>query len=234
MVSMLPTWDQVELWLFTLVCAGVGAYAGAYLKKKGENLATKDDFKDLKFQTMELRKATKKIESNIENRVWGEQRQWELSRDTLLVTMTALRKAHNAVNALYSAYGGDMKVKDAQWKERILDETKHCSDLLADFDEKRFAASLVCSKVVNSAVNSPAQVMRVCIIRAANGDFKKGSDLIPRLGDAVNLAIDFMRYELGVTPLSSESSEVPSLALLNRLIASSDRHKDHHDSPPQD
>ena len=222
----------IYLALTSLLSAFVGSYLAGYLKKKGEDIAIKENFNDLKVQTAELRRTTKGIEEAIDSQMWSSQRLWELRRDTLLATMIALRKAHSAVDSLYSAYGEDMKVKDTQWKDRILDETKHCSGVLADYDEKRFAASLVCSKVVSSALTSPAEVMRICIIRAANGDFKKGSDLIPRLHDKVNLAIDFMRNEIDVTPLSSESSEVPSLALLNRLRASSDRHKDRHDSPP--
>ena len=111
--------------VLSFITAGAGAYFGAYLRKKGENLATKEDFEELKTQTEKLREATKEIDTKIEKRVWNDQRRWELRRDTLLVIMTSLRRAHRAVNALYSAYGADMKIKDAQSKERILEQSKY-------------------------------------------------------------------------------------------------------------
>lgn len=198
------------------VSAGAGAFIGSYLKKKGENLATKEDLADLVIQVEAVTAATKEIEAKIDNQVWSGQRQWELKRDALLATVSALRHAHNAVQILYSAYDVDMAVKGEQWKERIPEERKRSSEALDVFNEKRFEASLVCSKIVNLALDKPAALMRRCLIYFAQGDFKKASELVPRIGDAVNLAIDFMRKELGFTPLSSESSEAPSLGLLNR------------------
>jgi hypothetical protein len=54
----MPTIGQVLFWLVTLICAAAGAYLGSYLKKKGENLATKEDI-------AELTRATKEIEAKI-------------------------------------------------------------------------------------------------------------------------------------------------------------------------
>jgi hypothetical protein len=195
--------------LYGLLFAG-GIYFKSYFTEKGKSLATKEDFRELKSQTAELRQATKEIEAKIDNQIWSGQRQWELKRDALLATVSALRQAHSAIQILYSAYDVDMKVKGEEWKERIPEERKRSSEALAIFNEKRFEASLVCSKTVNSALETPASLMRVCIIRFAQGDSKKASDLAPRINDAVKLAIDFMRKELGFTPLSSESSAAPT------------------------
>lgn len=98
---MLPTWDQVEFWLFTLVCAGVGAYAGSYLKKKGENLATHEDLDKLIKQVEATTEATKAIETKISNEVWDRQKQWELTRDGALKLMEAhaqLEDANTEIN----------------------------------------------------------------------------------------------------------------------------------------
>jgi hypothetical protein len=206
----------VIFWLLTAAISGAAAYFGAYLRKKGENLATHEDLKNLVEQMKAVTQATKEIEAKIDNQVWSGQRQWELKRDALLATVSALRHAHNAVQILYSAYDVDMSVKGEQWKEKIPEERKRSSEALAVFNEKRFEASLVCSKIVNSALDRPAALMRRCIIDFAQGDFKKASDLAPRIHDAVDLAIDFMRKELGFTPLSSESPVAPTPAQLNR------------------
>lgn len=49
----------------TLVASGVGAYIGAYLKKKGENLATHEDIDKLVTQVSAVTVATKNIEDRI-------------------------------------------------------------------------------------------------------------------------------------------------------------------------
>jgi hypothetical protein len=213
----LPTLSQMWFWAFTVICAAGGAYFGAYLKKKGGNLATKEDLG-------ELTRRTKEIETKIDNQVWSGQRQWELKRDALLAAVSALRHAHNKVGLLYSAYDVDMRVKGEEWKERIPEERKRASDALDVFNEKRFEASLVCGKIVNSALEKPASLMRVCIRRFAQGDSKKASDLAPRINDAVNLAIDFMRKELGFTPLSIEYSINPTLGLLTHTKDTPEHH----------
>ncbi len=72
-------------WAVSLVLALiVGAFLPAYFKKKGENLATKEDFSELKAQTAALAQTTKEIESKIDDQVWNRQRHWELKRDALL------------------------------------------------------------------------------------------------------------------------------------------------------
>jgi hypothetical protein len=55
--------------LLVALTSWLGSFIGSYSKKKGENLATKEDFRELKAQTAELRQATKEIESKIEDQV---------------------------------------------------------------------------------------------------------------------------------------------------------------------
>jgi hypothetical protein len=197
--------------VLSFVFAGAGAYLGSYLKKKGENLAIKEDFRELKSQTADLRKATKEIEVKIDNQVWSGQRQWELKRDALLATTSALRYAQNAFSNLYSAYDEGMRIKDDQYrKERRLEEIKQCSQALAAFNEKRFQATLVCSGKVTSALSRASSLMRLCMKDTAQEDFMKASSVIPRIGDAVDSAIDVMRNELGFMPRSNESWAAPS------------------------
>ena len=74
-----------------------GLYLKSYFSKKGENLATKEDFKELKAQTAELRQATKEIEAKIDDQVWSRQRQWEMKRDILLEATKRITEANDAV-----------------------------------------------------------------------------------------------------------------------------------------
>lgn len=68
----------------TAVIAGGGAYLGSYLKKKGENWATKEDVQELARQTRILTQAAKEIESKIADEYWNRQKRWELRRGSLL------------------------------------------------------------------------------------------------------------------------------------------------------
>ncbi len=213
----MTTYMPVIVWAAgTLISAFVGSWLAGYLRKKGEGVAAHEDISKLVDEVSAVTTATKEIEKKIDRQIWSGQRQWELKRDALLAAVSALRHAQIAVGSLYSAYDVDMKVKGKEWEERAPEERRRASEALAVFDEKRFEASLVCSKIVNSAMATPASLMRYCIKFFAQEEHKKGSDLVPRINDAVNLAIDFMRKELGFTPLSSESSVTPTLAQLNR------------------
>lgn len=62
---LLPAWSQVWFLVFPVIAVAVGAYFGAYFREKGKNLATKEDFIDLKEQTRALTQATKEIEAII-------------------------------------------------------------------------------------------------------------------------------------------------------------------------
>jgi hypothetical protein len=83
--------------LTTLTGAFVGSYLAGYLKKKGENLATYEDFKDLKEQTRQLTQTTKEIEAKIDDQVWNRQRQWEVKRDILIEFARSISDFEQAV-----------------------------------------------------------------------------------------------------------------------------------------
>lgn len=52
--------------VLTLAAAGIGAFLGAYLKKRGENLATKEDFGDLLQQIKAQTQATEEIKAEVQ------------------------------------------------------------------------------------------------------------------------------------------------------------------------
>jgi len=112
-----------SLWgipLLSFTTAGVGAYVGSYLKKRAENLATKDDFDDLKSQTAALTQTTKEIEAKIDNQVWDRQRQWELTRDGAIRLMEAqgrLEQAHRAIDRASERFAPvlDAQAAETEW-----------------------------------------------------------------------------------------------------------------------
>jgi len=59
----------------------VGAFFGAYSRKRGENLATKADFDSLLQQLRRQTEETERIKSEIARAGWIHQRRWDLKRE---------------------------------------------------------------------------------------------------------------------------------------------------------
>lgn len=89
MTTMMPTLNQFVFWLFTVLCSGIAAYMGSYLRKKAENAAIHEDIAKLVEQQRAMAEATKRIEAQISNEVWDRQKQWELTRDGAVKVMEA-------------------------------------------------------------------------------------------------------------------------------------------------
>jgi len=64
-MTVLTTNLDIGIAVTTLISAGIGAYLGAYLKKKGENLATHEDIGKLLDQVRAVTTITKEIEAKI-------------------------------------------------------------------------------------------------------------------------------------------------------------------------
>jgi hypothetical protein len=95
---------EIWFWVFTTIFAGVGAYLGSYLKKKGEILATKEDFDSLRTQTHELTVATKEIEAKVNDQVRNRQRQWEMKKELFIAAAQTVAKADATLAPTVSAY----------------------------------------------------------------------------------------------------------------------------------
>jgi hypothetical protein len=82
--------DSMATALMSLIAAGAGAYFGSYFKKKGENLATREDIEAITTKQEE-------IKDLISNRAWDRQRLWEMKHDALLGAIQAAWdcKRHN-------------------------------------------------------------------------------------------------------------------------------------------
>ena len=94
------------LWVF--ITAGAGAYLGAYLKRKGENLATKEDIG-------ELTKTTEEIKAKISDDVWDRQKQWELKRDVVFDAIRVLADLDGAINR----FGNALSLKPVNPSEEV-------------------------------------------------------------------------------------------------------------------
>jgi hypothetical protein len=140
--------------LLVALTSWLGSFIGSYSKKKGENLATKEDFRELKAQTAELRQATKEIESKIEDQVWDRQRQWELKRDAVLGVIQSLSDSEDALMCVCVFYQlltkDDSKPANEAYEKALLD----WKDKITGFESKRTLAKLMCGEEFNTALRS--------------------------------------------------------------------------------
>jgi hypothetical protein len=91
-----------------------GNYVGGYANKRGQNLATKADFDDLKAQLKETTEVTEQIKKDIEHQVWKKQQMESLRRQKLEEFLICIYAAHEQLlkelNNLYLGTTGDIDI----------------------------------------------------------------------------------------------------------------------------
>jgi hypothetical protein len=200
--------------LYGLMLAG-GIYLKSYFNKKGENLATKEDFRDLKAQTAELRQVTKEIEAKIDDQVWNRQRQWEMKRDIVVEFVKVMKEFEQATIALGIAIKS--KVAAAAQDKPSRQETVNrnlatWSPLSIKFEQYIYLATLVSSKKTIGTLFAVSKIVRdissdVLSETNPNAYATRNVELLQQL----NQLRDVLREDLGLPPIlqSSESSVAP-------------------------
>jgi hypothetical protein len=94
--AIFVNWQFYTLLFFlTLIGTIAGSFLKEYVGKKGQQLATKEDFDELKTQLKETTNITAQIQNDIEHQVWRKQQIETLRRqklEELLVNMYAARE----------------------------------------------------------------------------------------------------------------------------------------------
>jgi hypothetical protein len=154
-IGPLLTWALV-----TLIAAFIGSFLPGYLKRKGENLATREDIDMLIDQVRAVTQATKEIETSLSDRSWNRQRLWEMKRDAIAAAIQAMDAADDALMELGIAYqllksGGP--VSQELFKQEKQVEWKGAIDT---FDKKRAIVELVCTSGVHDALRAVSKAIR--------------------------------------------------------------------------
>jgi hypothetical protein len=188
--------------LIPLVFSGIGAYFGSYLKKKGENLATREDIKGVLEQVRAVTTVTKEIEAKISSEVWDKQRRWELKRDILLEAAKRLANAAEALKnldvVLRTEIAHQKREDDIVWTQLKVAENNKWFAAAALLDESRLYVSVTCETETAASLDN----YRVQAIQVA-GEISQGKidayiRLGPELMKAYTVVKDAIRKELGI------------------------------------
>ena len=188
----------MELWipLVTLLTSGIGAYFGAYLKKKGENLATHEDIDKLVQQVSAVTTTTKEIEAKISNEVWDRQKRWELKRDTLFETAKKMSRAQNGLSRVYAVHSTNKRSNN--WENdpvrltKTNDALKVLNDAADEFEGVILLLTLVCDKEVVQEARKFILFSRNLGLQISEGkpeEYEKAIEEIVAKGNAVLTAI---------------------------------------------
>lgn len=91
-------------YLTIVVVAFVGGFFGAYLKKKGESLATREEFNTLLEQTRQTTRDTETIKLNLASHNWLNQQQWQLREKHYTAILEGLFKLKISLEERASYY----------------------------------------------------------------------------------------------------------------------------------
>jgi hypothetical protein len=144
----------VVLLLLEVVIVGVGIYLAAYLKKKAQNLATREEFKELEKQTAALTRTTAQIEADIKGSLWDRQKQWELKREILFDAAKRVAQIENALGNLNSAFKTaeeHKSVPGSGWEQLLIDENDKWFKANAAFKEARLFVDVSCGQEMRDA-----------------------------------------------------------------------------------
>ncbi len=185
--------------LLSLVGAGFGAYLGSYLKKKGENLATREDVGELVKQVAAVTQTTKEIEAKISSEVWDRQRHWEMKRDALFDAARRLEAMHDALTKLYAAQS---VLKKSEPTPYLLEEVAKAVNVMRQafgaFDATEAVTALVCGPEVRDALRAADQLIRGTAKEIFAGNLNVYECHTPNLVKALVQASAAIRKELGV------------------------------------
>ena len=91
--------------LTSLLSSGVAAFVGAYLKTRGENLATKSDFDSLLAQLKQQTREVEQVKSEISQAGWIQQRRWDLKRELYAQLLVVLEEIREKGRWLFESMG---------------------------------------------------------------------------------------------------------------------------------
>jgi hypothetical protein len=211
--------------VLTAIAAGIGAYIGAYLKKKAESLAINENFKKLLAQQEATTEATKAIEARISIGVWSQQQRWDVQKTALLESLKELASAEAFLFGLVYTFRDTTDHSQGDWAERREEASEKYADAMNSFWRTQLAMEIVCGRAIGNQFQEIEHIFTRIRNRARQGDFndiwdKQLPELLAakrELGETIRRQLEFdsqlgggeLSLSSHITPLSSESSAAP-------------------------
>ena len=190
----------VVLLLLQLVIVGGGIFLTSYLKKKAQNLATREEFKELQRQTAELTRTTAQIESEIKGDLWDRQKQWELKRDVMFEAAKAMGAVKDTLAKMHGIYMTD-KQSAAQGKPIRADkqgEVYAAFNKAADkLDQAFMLVAIACGDDVRNKVGEFGVFTRELGVEIANGKPENFTEQADEFATRWTDAAKAIRSEMG-------------------------------------
>jgi hypothetical protein len=142
--------SYLALVITSVIAGAIGAFLGAYLKRRGENLATKADFDSLMGQLREQTREVEAIKSEIAQAGWVHQRRWDLKRELYWQLLEMLEELKQKGRWLFRAVG-DFWGPNADAQQTIESFAKH-------IQERGTVEKLLASKGVAGMILSESAV----------------------------------------------------------------------------
>jgi len=196
----------------------VGAYYGAYWKKKGEQAATHEDLENVTKEVRAITKTTEQIKAEISAGLWDRQKRWELKRDVLL----ELTKKSGDLRDIFTKFYSISKTNSANKPlpdERIqlqLDVGATFLNVSAALDTTAMHVGVVCEKPVYVSALKLAASAKDIFQELQAHESAPYDELIKQFSEQYASLHDEIRKELGFVALtkstrqSNESSGAPS------------------------
>ena len=199
--------------VFSLVGGWAGSYLGAYLKKKGENLATHEDVDKLVDQMAAVTQTTKEIEAKISSDVWDRQKRWEIKRDAIFDMVKELGTLQVALGDFISVYRVALRNEEAQfYAQKKIEENEKLHQAHQSFERAQAVATLVCSKEVRIAFSNFGVLRTELTSDIAHGRMEKANkDFADVIRAGLDLR-DLLRQELLGAENNSSGSKSQSKA----------------------
>jgi hypothetical protein len=191
--------------LLNLALVGGGIYLGAYLKKKAQNLATREEFNELEIQTAALTRTTARIEADINGELWDKQKRWELKREILFDAAKRLARLENALahlNTTFTVGAKNKEIPGSSWKELINEGNEKWFKAKSEFDEAKLFVQVSCGEEMRNAFESYGKRGTEVAYKISQGDTEIWLKSVLELDKAILAVREAIRIELGIKKAS--------------------------------
>ncbi|MDQ1639270.1 MAG: hypothetical protein QOF62_2609 [Pyrinomonadaceae bacterium] len=125
-------WFQLLLLVISAILTSLFAFLTFYMKKKAENFATKEDFREILRQLKETTRATEEIKAEISTGTWVNEQRWKLRKSIYLTLLEKLSESKQALGDVIEAEEGSFDGSETKRKSHIAERLQRISSASVD------------------------------------------------------------------------------------------------------